>query len=229
MVSESSYIYYRYADELVRGRFDFICQHPKFDEVRQIISSKEFVPLNDVIVTDSMRYGLTASGLETGKIPFINIENLEPIGRINLTNVRYVDEAPSNLILEKNDMLISRSRLVGVCAVVTEKEERATFGSYIIKFKPKLDKILSLFLAKFINSPIAQAQIEYLKTGSTGTNINIGQIQDIRIWLPNINKQQEVLKQILRVEKEAMKLQEEAQQKWIEARRTLNETIPRQT
>jgi type I restriction-modification system DNA methylase subunit len=210
--------YYRFSAEMLDHRLDYVYQHPKFDKIRQVITSPAFKKLGDLIDPQNINYGLTASGQEAGKIPFINIENLSLTGNINPTNMRYVDQTPEKLTLNENDILISRSRLTGVCVAVTKEFEGWTYGSYIIRFKPLIDKIFPLYLAKCVNSATGQAQVEFLKTGSAGSNINAGQMCEIRIYYLPKPKQELVLKNLLEVEKEAIELDKKAKVKWYEAR-----------
>ena len=206
MIEKQQSDYYAKYPEDACNRLDRVFHHPRFDKIKISISSKKFQNLENYIVSDSMRYGVTASGKESGKISFINTENLERDGTIDLEGVRYVDTATPDKILSGGDVLFSRSRLVGVCSVVSENCIGSTFGSYIIGFKIKTDKIFPMLLAKLINSRLGQTQIEYIKTGSSGNNINIEQIKKIRIFCPKtLLEQKFILKSISSIESQISK------------------------
>jgi type I restriction-modification system DNA methylase subunit len=214
--------YYKFPEELLDHRLDYVYQHPRYDNIRQIISGHRFVRLGDLIDPNNMEYGITASGQEIGKLPFINIENLELTGQINPSNMRYVDEAPEQKILDENDILISRSRLPGVCSVVTEEFKGYTYGSYIVRFKPLLSKVIPLYLAKCVNSATGQTQVSFLKTGATGSNINPRQMCEIRIFYQGKPEQERILTNLLKIEREATELDRKAQDKWEQARTAID-------
>jgi len=214
--------YYRFPQELLDYRLDYVYQHPRYDSIRQVISGYQFARLGDLIDPNNIEYGITASGQETGKLPFINIENLELTGQINPSNMRYVDEAPGQKILDENDILISRSRLPGVCSVVTEESKGYTYGSYIVRFKPLLSKVIPLYLAKCVNSATGQTQVSFLKTGATGSNINPRQMCEIRVFYPEKSEQERILTNLLKIEKEAVELDQKAKDKWEQARTAID-------
>jgi len=81
---------------------------------------------------------------------------------------------------------VSRSRLVGVYGLVTEKEEEYTFGSYILRLRVKKDShIPPEYIVSFINSDLGQAQIRMLETGAFGKNINTRQVKMLEIPIPS--------------------------------------------
>lgn len=205
------YYYSRFFDEL-NNRIDFVYYHPQFDKIKAFRRSNTSFPFSELIIKGGMDYGITASGKDEGRFKFVNTQNLSERGFIDSANIKYIDMAPENKLLNTNDILISRSRLVGRAASVTEEFKDATFGSYIIRFKLKMDNEYVIdFLVKYINCDSGQEQVTLLKTGSSGENINSGQLLDIR--LPKISKakQQEILKKVNAFESQAVKLENETQ------------------
>lgn len=174
----------RWSEDLPE-RLDFVYHHPWMDEIRYLLSSLKTVRLEELI-EPYIDYGVTASGKEEGPLPFVNIENLRPDGRLKTSNIRYIDLVDDNKLVHAQDILLSRSRLVGVCSIVTEKEEGFCFGSYILRMRARQgSKIPAAYIVGFLNSDLGQAQIRMLETGSFGKNINPRQIKDIRVVLPD--------------------------------------------
>jgi len=166
-------------------RLDFVYHHPWMDKIRSLLDSLKTVKLEEVI-EPHIDYGITASGRETGVFPFINIENLEPDGRLNTSDIKYIDDAEENELVRPMDILLSRSRLVGVCGIVREKEDGFSFGSYILRMKIRKGvQIPAEYIVSFLNSDLGQAQIRMLETGSFGKNINTRQVKEILIPLPD--------------------------------------------
>ncbi len=205
-IQRESFFFARKFDE-IEDRLDIRFYDPKFDEIKQFMKSNRVMHLREVVLPDGMDYGLTASGQERGKIPFVNIENLTKDGLIDDANIRFVNEVSDNLLLSKGELLISRSRLIGLASITTEKEVKWTYGSYIIRFKLDMSKVEPLFVAKFINSKKGMLQTELLKTGSVGENINSEQL--LRVTIPKIDKikQLEILRKIKDVEDKAEEIE----------------------
>jgi len=207
MFQKSDY-FQRYLTE-ISDRMDYVFNHPDYDEVKQTVSAKVFRNLGSLILKDSIQYGLSESGQETGQFAFINIENLGRDGTLNLEDVSRVEDAPPEFLLQEGDILFSRSRLIGICSVVSKGEVGATFGSYIIRFKVNTKEIEPRYVAKFVNSELGQAQIEYLQTGSSGNNINVDQIKKLRILYVEPRRQAEILSKIKAVQTEAKQIEAE--------------------
>ena len=155
------------------------------NEIRRLLGSLKTTKLKELI-EPHIDYGITASGKDAGAIPFLNIENIRPDGRLVISNIRYIDSCKETELVHKDDILLSRSRLVGVCGLVTEKEDGFAFGSYILRMRVKDEsKIPAEYIVGFLNSDLGQAQIRLFETGSFGKNINTRQLRDIAIVLPS--------------------------------------------
>lgn len=194
--------YYIQPYETLGERLDFVWNHPTTQLNKQYLTSLDSVPLGS-LVEDKFEYGINAFGKEKGRIPFVNIEQVNPDGTIHLEGIKYVDEASPRKLLKPNDVLICRSRAVGTCALVTIREENFTFGSFIlrVRLKEKID-VSPRYIVSFVNSALGQIQIKYLQTGSEkfaftkkptrggGNNINPDQLKKLMIVLPKTPEQQ---------------------------------------
>jgi len=206
----SSSYYTRFFDYLT-DRLDFHYSSPYFNEIKKFREHPKVVPFKKFILENGIDYGLTASGKDFGLIKFINTENILEDGTIDDTNIKFVDNCPTRLLLKKNDVLITRSRRIGFCGVITRTLENATYGSYIIRFKVDIDKLNSHFLAEVFNSRIGRLQTDLLKTGSSGENINSEQISDVRIPDIDINEQMEILDKINPLKKDIREIKKKEQ------------------
>jgi len=164
--------YYVHSEEL-KERIDFTANNPEIKKAIFFIKKNENTLLKDLLEQD-FEYGINDYGKEKGKIPFINIENLTTLGKINFEGVRFLNDFQKEKVLKNNDLLISRSRNVGVCAIF-KNERKSTFGSYILRFRVGNPEQILYYL----NSEFGKLQILYLKTGSTGYNINPNQLRRI--------------------------------------------------
>ncbi len=194
MITEQSNYYFRFFDEIA-DRIDFVHYHPELDPIKQYrISNLSESFSKSVFIFD---YGITASGKETGAFKFVNIQNLSENGEINDDEINFIDDCPDNLKLQENDILISRSRLVGRAAKVTQHFTGESFGSYIIRFRLFPDsEYLEDFIVKYINSKFGQEQVVLLRTGASGENINSTQLMDIRLPRFDKKKQKQIIDQV---------------------------------
>jgi len=206
--------FYVTPEELARSRLDYIANEPWHKEVIKSINRHNPLAL-DALIEPQIEYGINDYGREFGRVPFINIENLTEAGNIDLANVHYLDyEPPQAKTLRVNDVLISRSRLVGRCSFVTEQEASATWGSYILRMRLKEDaKVSSEYLVNYVNSPLGQAQIDVLKGGSVGTNINPNAIRAIKVIMPNKDQHAEVAQTLQSGKSKARELAEKGKEK----------------
>lgn len=191
--------YYHLSAERLEDRIDFAWNHPNSFSLKKYLTTHSAIFLNDIIEED-IDYGINAAGKEKGKIPFVNVENLNLDGIINSSNIRYLDEADDEKVLKENDILISRSRTVGVCSLVTKKEKGFTFGSYILRFRVRADKKVDpKYIVNFINSKLGQAQIIFLQTGARevtlggGNNINPHQLRKLMVVIPKTPKKHKII------------------------------------
>ena len=175
--------YYIVEPNNVTSRLDFIWHNPSILLFLKKLESLGTVNLGE-LVEDDIAYGVNDYGKDEGKIPFINIENLNFDGRIHSETIRYLNSVSQDKLVKENDLLISRSRGAGICGLVSKQEEGFTFGSYILRLRLRKGiSIDPLYLTYFINSPIGQIQVRRLETGSSGSNINPEQLKHIKILL----------------------------------------------
>ena len=183
----SAYSYFAVPFGEIDGRLEYKWYDPTFTELIDGVEEKPTVALGDICDPDCTNLGLTATGQPDGEFPFINIENLLPNGRIDTRSVRYVDSSQGvgeRHHVQEGDILVSRSRLPGIAAYVTDAEAGMTFGSYVLRVHLRpFDQCgyLPEYVVLMMNSPYGQAQVHRLKSGSNGFNINTGQLNAIRI------------------------------------------------
>jgi type I restriction enzyme S subunit len=200
----SDSIYSFYSDWINENtkRLDFIDHNPWMTKIRELLSSLQTIELGELI-EPQIDYGITESGLSEGNTPFINIGELRLDGRIDTKNIGYINYEGNEKRVHKGDILISRSRLVGVCSLVSEKNENYSFGSYILRLKVKKNSPLpSEYIVNFLNSDLGQAQVRLLETGASGKNINTDQVKAIRIIQPSPEITCEVAEALTRVWRE---------------------------
>lgn len=183
----------------VSTRLNYTFYNPAIRKMLEQMEKQEYKMLGEIIEDengDGIDYGVNAYGKDKNEIPFINIENLNRTGEIDSENIKYIENAPKEKKVKENDILVSRSRQTGVWSLVTKNEEDFSFGSYILRMRIKENTMINpLYLVHYLNSDLGRTQISWLKTGSTGYNINPNQLRQLRI-MTNQEKTEKILKVI---------------------------------
>ncbi|BAY63252.1 hypothetical protein NIES22_33380 [Calothrix brevissima NIES-22] len=185
--------------ELLSSRFDIKYQSPKAKNALFLLDKSEYSikSLGDLI--EEIHYGASVKNdYADDGIPFIRIGNLKP-NYLDVSDIVYFDESKRNLLgkafVKPEDLLMSRSGSVGIVAVVTSEANGFAFGSFQIKFRLFKNSANPFFIAYFLNSKIGKALLEQQKTGSIQMNITIEGIKAIKVPLPAIEIQNQIVRE----------------------------------
>ena len=146
-----------------------------------------------------VRYGTSRPAVEGGKYYYLRMNNITYSGELDLTEIKQID-IPDNE-LEKcsvryGDVLFNRTNskeLVGKTCVY-DREESMVLAGFIIRIRVG-DAILPDFLSAFLNTDFSKNMLLGMCKSAIGqANINAKELQDIRIYLPEIEIQHEFVK-----------------------------------
>lgn len=151
-------------------------------------------------IVSGLKYGSSEkSDYNNNGTPVLRIPNIGE-GVIDFSDLKYMQGELGNSYHEvfENDILIIRSNgsrdLVGKCAIVPTLERRYAYASFLIRIKAS-DKVLPKYLVRYINSSMARGQLFAKAKSSSGIhNINSKELGCIRIDVPTIEEQTEILK-----------------------------------
>ncbi len=152
-------------------------------------------------IVSGLKYGSSEkSDYNNNGTPVLRIPNIGE-GVIDFSDLKYMQGELGNSYHEvfENDILIIRSNgsrdLVGKCAIVPAAlERRYAYASFLIRIKAS-DKVLPKYLVRYINSSMARGQLFAKAKSSSGIhNINSKELGSIRIDVPTIEEQTEILK-----------------------------------
>lgn len=151
-------------------------------------------------IVSGLKYGSSEkSDYNNNGTPVLRIPNIGE-GVIDFSDLKYMQSELENSFHEvfENDILIIRSNgsrdLVGKCAIVPALERRYAYASFLIRIKAS-DKVLPKYLVRYINSSMARGQLFAKAKSSSGIhNINSKELGSIRIDVPTIEEQTEILK-----------------------------------
>jgi type I restriction enzyme, S subunit len=152
-----------------------------------------------------IRYGTARKSVYdlTGGTPVIRIPNIVN-GRVDLTDLKYGhfnQKEIDTLSLKIGDLLIIRSNgsldLVGKAAVVGPEAQGHLFAGYLIRLRVKTSLIDPRYLCFYLSSPDIRRHIELTARSTSGVNnINSEEIRDIKINLPGLDEQLEIIRRV---------------------------------
>lgn len=153
---------------------------------------------NQVLVGDiaeSIQYGYTGKTVDKGSYKYLRITDIQN-QKVDWDNVPISDISSESEIkkykLEINDILFARTGATVGKSFLIEEVKDSIFASYLIRIKPK-DTIEPRFLYLFFQSQNYWDQISDHKVGAALPNVNGKKLAQIRIPLPSLNEQKEIV------------------------------------
>lgn len=140
---------------------------------------------------------------KAGMIPMLRMPNIVN-GDIDCSQLKYLPRSsattakePNKWLLRKGDFLINRTNskeLVGKSAIFNLDGEY-TYASYVIRYRFDTNIVLPEYVNILFMLPLVREQIDAVSRQTAGQcNINSDEIGAIRIPVPSISVQQEIIK-----------------------------------
>ncbi len=151
-----------------------------------------------------VRYGTAAKcHYEPKATPVLRIPNVSA-GKIDVTDVKYGQfdaNEIKKLALRKGDLLVIRSNgsvdLVGRAAIVDPQAVGFLFAGYLIRIRLDEVRVLPAFVALAFEEPSIRDTIERFARSTSGVNnINSEQLRSLRIPLPSLREQEEIIHRV---------------------------------
>lgn len=174
---------------------------PTEEQPYKLPDSWVWVRLGDI--SERISKGTTPRGedgyIEKG-VNFLRVENIDNNNSINLSKVKYISEETHNSflkrsILKEKDILISIAGTLGRTAIV-KKEDLPANINQAISFVRLIDnnKVLENFIVFYLNSPtIKDSLLSQVKVTAI-PNLTLEIISDIKLPLPSLEEQQEIVR-----------------------------------
>ena len=185
--------YAKLTDMLDFSRIDFnkaISLNPK--QNIEIETKWDLVKLGEVVET---QYGYTAKAEDKGDVRYLRITDITDDGQLKNTDQKYInpsEEIIRDYTLKPNDIVIARSGSTGRMLLYKGIEEHLIFASYLVRIKA-LEEILPEYIFAFHKTADYWKQVEALTTTLAQPNLNAESMKQIKIPLPPLNKQQEIV------------------------------------
>lgn len=168
--------------------------------------------MDDVILSTKHGLSIKADG-DVNDIPMIRMNNIQN-AELDLGDLKYLrpENVGENYLLEKGDLLFNRTNskeLVGKMAMFDEDGE-FTFASYLIQVKIDPQKAYPEYINYLFTTEIVRKQIDLFSRQVTGqVNINSEELRKIKIPLPQLSTQEEIIKCLRLSKLEKDKIQKE--------------------
>ncbi len=142
----------------------------------------------------------------TSKVDYVDNENLGvPLiragnlfgGKLDLTDLRYISFEQHKTLtkyrkVKKGDVLVTKSGSIGVCAILESDGEFSLYES-VFAIRPTKEKLSSTYLLLLLNSQFLKEQYLSEMVGMGVSHLNMSDMKNTFIFLPNINEQTEII------------------------------------
>ena len=156
--------------------------------------------------------------IENGGIRYLRVTDLGKNGLSNRSPKFVATQTiPKRIQLNSNCILISRSGSLGLVNIVDESIENAILSSHIFKVELK-SNILPLYAEVYFRSMAGQIEIFRNNNGGVIPEINQTALKSIRVVLPPMQKQMDIVNKVQQLRRKAKALKEEATQIYNDAK-----------
>jgi restriction endonuclease S subunit len=214
--------YFRFPNVL-EGRIDFVYYHPRFDRIVNLKDDYKYPvhSLGEYIVRSWTGENLGTRDIKEKKYLYVKVENVLDNEIIVTDNSEFLSnselEQLSGSIPKPNSILVTRVASFGRCAVVSS-DFKGAISDNILCFELD-DRVVPQFVSRFVNSQLAQMQLERQAAGMGRGVLTYDRIGNLLVGVPpSKDEQNEILKKVeateletATLEKEVLKLLSDAQ------------------
>jgi len=147
------------------------------------------------IVSD-VRYGSSRPAVDGGKYPYLRMNNITYGGELDLSDTKRIDIPDDELekcTVRRGDVLFNRTNskeLVGKTCVYN-RDEMMVLAGFVIRVRVA-ERILPEFLSAFLNTDFSKKMLLGMCKAAIGqANINAQEMQNIGLYLPPVELQQQ--------------------------------------
>lgn len=148
-------------------------------------------------VVTEVSYGTSKPGAEKGKLPYLRMNNITYQGEWDFRSLKYIDLNAKDIekyVLRPGDLVFNRTNskeLVGKTAVYGDNKEMVIAG-YLIRVRFNRERANPYYISGYLNSKHGKLTLQGMCKNIIGmANINAQELQNIKILIPNIDKQNE--------------------------------------
>lgn len=192
-------------DELVKARFVEMFGIYPANPMRW-----ETCTIRDIV--SDVRYGSSRPAVDGGKYPYLRMNNITYSGELDLSDTKRIDVPENELekcTVRYGDVLFNRTNskeLVGKTCVY-DRDEMMVLAGFVIRVRVT-ERILPEFLSAFLNTDFSKQMLLGMCKAAIGqANINAQEMQNIGLYLPPLDMQQQFVKFKKQVDKSKVAVQ----------------------
>ena len=186
-------------DDLIKARFIEMFGRPFINNLNW--ESKQIKN-----VVNEVKYGTSKPSVENGEYKYLRMNNLTYDGRFDLTDLKFIsldNDELEKCVVRKGDVLFNRTNsldLIGKTADFDFDEDMVIAG-YIIRIRLK-ETIVPKFFSMYMNTDEMKLHLRTIAKGAVNqANINAQELQEIPIYLPPIELQNQFVNFVRHVDK----------------------------
>ena len=168
-------------------------------------------------VVSEVRYGSSRPAVDGGRYPYLRMNNITYGGELDLSDTKRIDIPDNELAkctVQRGDVLFNRTNskeLVGKTCVYN-RDEMMVLAGFVIRVRVN-EKVLPEFLSAFLNTDFSKKMLLGMcKTAIGQANINAQELQNIGLYVPPIDLQQEFVDFKTQVDKSKLAVQQGLQE-----------------
>ena len=168
------------------------------ERYRESSEGKQKFPQVDLGSLCKPEYGFTASAEDKGDARFVRITDIAPNGRIRKDESKYVKltRESNQFLLKKGDLLVARTGATFGKTMLFDENYPAIFASYLIRLRFPEESLIPEFYWAFAQSDKYWEQARSLMTGGGQPQFNGNALTQIKIPLPPLEVQREIVAEI---------------------------------
>ena len=173
----------------------------QFEYYRNIVfdglKAEPFLSVSEVAIDKFWLMPATPQYIDSG-IPYITSKNVKN-GLIDFSDVKYISDSDFDIISKnrtilKNDFLITMIGTIGECAIVTDFTK--FYGQNIYLVRLDVNKCLPKYFYHFISQEKIKNSLAAGKNASSQGYIKAGSIDNLKIPIPTIDRQKEIIESL---------------------------------
>ncbi|MBR3979965.1 MAG: restriction endonuclease subunit S [Bacteroidales bacterium] len=202
--------------------FYYQTKYKVIDDIINIFPNK--CNLGDVII--SLNNGIEVRDYVEKGYRYMRVTDMGK-HELNNASVKYINIAniPNRIKLNENCILVSRSGSLGLISEVNKDMLEYVLSSHIFKVELNPKSIYPKYAVEILRNKICQNQIFRNNNGGIIPEIQQDALKSIKIPLPSLEKQQEIVNHITAIRQQAKALQEEGKAILEEAKREVEKMI----
>ena len=180
------------------------------DNISNIIEHVEGTEIKLADIVD-LKNGLNYTKSDSGEIiRIVGVKDFQDNFSPNIAELERIQiegEISSDYLLQNSDILIVRSNgsknLVGRCIFISNlDDEHTSFSGFTIRIRVVSDIILPKFLCHCLRSKAVRTRMMTDSKGSNINNISQGILSNLKISIPSLSEQKQIISKIEQYEKQ---------------------------